>query len=691
MTIEIEALDDEDGLRVQDAAEGEQFVLRTDCPVNPTPASTDEFVMPVGTAVAIEASELHLPLFETAEFFVDGEAVHRTESRETVEVLDRDTYEVDVSPAAAKTYVKVCDAAVAARFTDDHVYLDVEPATRLVVGIRSHHERPEATVRTTDDPRDLLRAVSTFGSALKTHTPDRSWPTLRGHPPAIERGDELHVPDEVAPPDTGVTLEVPPEYGPIYTVAPLAYYLGATVEPGSEPRLRAAGAVREFDTRALTADVRDCLEHVFTLDGVVRSAGLFPFRSAQADEFDERVDVDYEALFELPLDERTAAYLDVPRSATEGLLDWHVTADVAPDPAYAPALPYVVDELAVVRSPPPHAERATLSPDPDALASPDATDALARSAADRSSSPTDVVVPDDPGTPGHVWAAEGFAVGAANPTVGSFRRALDWPSGTDPLDVHVVYNDARIDAPEETPYGFHPTAGTDVRTSQSLTTRELRTALREDTDFLHFVGHVTDDGMVCPDGELDVRTLATTGVSAFFLNGCRSYEQGRALLTAGSVAGIVTVDDVLDVDASRIGRQAAMLLDDGFPMYGVLDALAVSGLDTERYVILGSETCALRRSPSGFPTLYAFDTDEFDAATDPLPVTARYYPYGENSLGGLATSNYLTSDPMLENASVQTEYVPREEFARYLDVEVEPVVFDGRLLRPTDLSMDDFR
>ena len=690
MTVEIEALDGEDGLRIRDAAEGEQFAVRTDRPVDPTPASTDEFAMPVDRAVRIDARELHFPLFETASFLVDGEVVHYTESPDTVEVLDRGTYEVDVSPPAAKTYVKVCDARVAARYTDDHLYLEAEPATRLVVGVRSHHDRPEATVTTTDDPRDLLRAVSTFGSALKTHTPDRSWPTLRGHPPAIERGDELHIPDAVAPPDTGVTLEVPPEYGPIYTVAPLAYYLGATVEPGTRPRLRAANRVQEFDGGALAADVRDCLEHVFTLDAVVRSAGIYPFRSAQADALDERVALDREALFGLPLDERTAAYLDVPRSATDGLLDWHVTADVAPDPAYAPALPYVVNELAVVRSPPPRAERATLSPDPDALSAPDAIGALSRSAVDASPTPTDVVVPADPGTPGHVWAADGFAVGAANPTVGSYRRALDWPSGTDPLDVHVVYNDARIDAPEETPYGFHPTAETDIRTSHSLTTRELREALREDTDFLHFVGHVTHGGMVCPDGELDVRTLAKTGVSAFFLNGCRSYEQGRALLTAGSVAGIVTVDDVLDANARRIGRQAAMLLDAGFPMYGVLDVLQGAGLDTSRYTILGSNVLALRKSPSGASVIYDFATADFDGDTGPLPLTTHDYPYGENGLGAFVTPNHTTADARLLAANSLSTNIPREELERYLRINPVPTLVDGDLHLTDDLSMDDF-
>ncbi|MFB6069257.1 MAG: hypothetical protein ABEJ90_04950 [Halobacterium sp.] len=691
MTVDFEVLEDDRGIRVRDAAEGEQFALRTDRAVDPAPASPDEFVMPVESAVAVEAGELHAPLYETATFHRDGEAVLHTDGPETTEVLDRDTYEVGLSIPGAKTYVKVCDAAVAARYTDDHLYLDVDPATRLVVGVRSHHRRPAATVTTTDDPRDLMTAVSTFGSALKTHTPDRSWPTLRGHPPSVRRGDRLEVPDAAAPPDTGVTVDVPPEYGAVFAVAPLAYYLGATVEPARQPRLRAAGAVREFDPDDLAADVRAVLEHVFTLDGVVRTVGVYPFRHEQADAFDDRVDVDYDRLFDLPLDERTAAYLDVPRSATRGLVDWHLTADVAADPAYAPALPHLVDELALVRSPARQTDAAALSPSPNAVTSPDADGVLARSLADTPADPTDVVVPDPVDTPGHVWVADGFAAGAANPTVGSYRRGFDWPSGTDPLDVHVVYNDARIDDPEVTPYGGHPTAETNVRVSHSLTTSELRDALHEETDFLHFVGHVTDAGMVCPDGELDTRTLATTGVAAFFLNGCRSYAQGRALLTAGAVGGIVTVDDVADTDASSAGRQVAMLLDAGYPLYGILDVLDRVGRDAGRYSILGDGTLALRRHSSGVPTLYSVESGNVDLSTDAVPVTTKNYPVGENGLGTMFASNYTVEGNKLGSAVQNRTSMPLAEFDRYLSETTEPHLFDGDLRRPTALSLADFR
>ena len=689
VTIHFDTLDDERGVRVRDTAEGEQFPLRTDRQVDPTPATTDDFAMPVDVAVAVSARELHVPGFSQVIFWQDGDVVQRAESAEAAERLERGTYEVDFSPPGAQLYVRVEDAAPKAGFADDHSYVQTETPTRLVLGVRSNHQTPAGTVTTTDDPRDVMAAVSTFGSALKTHSPDRSWPTLRGHPPAIEVGDELDVPNEVEPPETGVTIEVPPAYGAIFTVAPLAFYLGATVEAGEQPRLLAGDAEYRFETADLAESVRGVLEHVFTLDSVIRSAGVYPFRTATADELDERVDLDYEALFELPLDERTAAYLDVPRAATEGLLDWHYAADVEPDPAYAAALPYLLDELALVRSPPERADVLDLTPSPDALESADG--ALVRSTSRRSATPRHVVVPEDANTPGQSWIGDGHAVGAANPTVGAYRRSFDWPKDGGPLDVHVVYNDARLDAPAAAAYDVHSFQETSVTTSHRLTTSELRDVLYDDVDFLHFVGHVTANGLVCSDGELDARTLARTGVKAFFLNGCRSYEQGRALLTAGAIGGIVTVDDVADPTAADVGHKVASLLSTGFPLYGVLDVMTETGVPLARYTALGSGAFGLRTHPSGIALLLEFDTGEFEPESDPIPLSAHRYPLGVAGLGGMTSYLYSDTPANVQSAKETRTTISRSDLSDYLADSGIPVLFDGDLCLTDDLSVEDFR
>ncbi|MXR22453.1 hypothetical protein, partial [Halobacterium bonnevillei] len=484
-------------------------------------------------------------------------------------------------------------------------------------------------------------------------------------------------------------IEVPPAYGPIFTVAPLAFYLGASVEAGERPRLVAGDAVRTFDGDALAAEVSDTLEHAFALDSVVREAGVYAFRTEQAAALDAAVDLDYEALFELPLAERTAAYLDVPRSATEGLLDWHYTADVAADPANAVVLPSLADELALVRSPPGDAEERTLTPSPDALQG-GADGELARSTAGSSPTPLSVAVPEQRETPGQAWITRSLAPGAANPTVGSFRRGFDWPSGTGPLDVHVVHNDSRLEAHEETAYDVHELADTNVRFSESLTTRELRDALTEDVDFLHFVGHVTDAGMLCRDGALDVRTLADTGVSAFFLNGCRSYEQGRALLTAGAVGGIVTVDDVADATAGTVGRTVSMLLDAGFPLYAVLDVLRESGPSAQRYAILGSGTLAFRAAPTSMPVFSEFDSRDQEPATDDVALYCRYYPYGAFGMGSFVRPMHGDGRGFVGAAQARVEHVERDNFAGWLDRLSTPMRVDGDIRHPESLRPADF-
>jgi hypothetical protein len=381
--------------------------------------------------------------------------------------------------------------------------------------------------------------------------------------------------------------------------------------------------------------------------------------------------------------------MDVPRSATEGLLRWHYTADVAADPENAVALPYLADELALVRSPTGDADERTLTPSPDALQG-GADGELARSTAASSPTPLSVAVPEQRETPGQSWISPDLAPDAANPTVGSFRRGLDWPSGDGPLDVHVVYNDSRLDACEETAYDVHELADTNVRISESLTTRELRDALTEDVDFLHFVGHVTDAGMLCRDGALDVRTLADTGVNAFLLNGCRSYEQGRALLTAGAVGGIVTVDDVADETAGAVGRSVSMLLDAGFPLYAVLDVLRESGASAQRYAILGSGTLAFRAAPTKMPVFSEFNARDQEPATGDVELYCRYYPYGAFGMGSFVRPIHGDGSGFVGAAQARAEYVERDNLDGWLDRLSTPMRVDGAIRHPATLEPSDF-
>src|SRR5699024_7298273 len=216
-----------------------------------------------------------------------------------------------------KLYLRV-EGPLTVRADFEQTSIEFSDMTTVVVGARSYHQHPAGTVTTTSDPEDVMAAVSTFGSALKTFSPERSYPTLRGHPPTVEIGDELSIPTDLTPPETGVIIELPPELKYIYPAAPLAYYLGAEMVPGSGPRLR-AGSDFEYaldSGRGFETEVEQVLKQVFMLDCLTREEGLYDtdLHERRAIESDLALDTEFDsaALYDASPADRLATYLDIP-------------------------------------------------------------------------------------------------------------------------------------------------------------------------------------------------------------------------------------------------------------------------------------------------------------------------------------------------------------------------------------------
>jgi hypothetical protein len=226
-----------------------------------------------------------------------------------------------------------------------------EPA-EMVLGARSYHSQPAATITTTENPRDVMQAVSAMGSALKTTSPERSFPTLRGHPPAIELGDELRIPDGLDAPDTGIRIEVPPVREAVYVVAPLAYYLGAEVVPGDQPRLVTDDGFEHRLAPDFEESVERVLKQTFFLDCIVWTEGRYPVELHERTAIDNDLDLEPAALYHRSSAERLAAYLSVRfETVQEHLPTWKLTTHVAPEPENVEILPFLIDDLAIVRMP----------------------------------------------------------------------------------------------------------------------------------------------------------------------------------------------------------------------------------------------------------------------------------------------------------------------------------------------------
>ncbi|PSQ08032.1 hypothetical protein BRC97_01220 [Halobacteriales archaeon QS_6_71_20] len=638
--------------------------------------ATDRFPAPVDGCWRLDATAV-MPLCTADVYVRDADnTVVATATAEAPARVPAGPHVLELSTAPVKTYVAV-EGPARVSYEDRYPRVSVEGAVEGRVGpvlaARSRRTSPAGTVTVPDTPAGFARAVSTFGSALATTSPERSFPTLRGHPPLIERGETFRTPRFVERVDTGVTLGLPFEYGALFSATPLSFYLAADVEESEEPYLR-AGEVRHdlpAEPSELAAALSELLRHCFTLDCATRacSAGLYDVDLHVHETLTERLDPPWTEWYGAEFAERTAAYLDVPTEETLDCLDWPHTTDVAPAGENASVLPFLASDLSVVRSPAPDAGTAAdgdgVSQLDDFIRTPRKTvwaASLTRSASDprrRADGPSGagasvdlggptrgttqnaaddsdtVVTPRDADSIAQAWVGSGFPMRAAKPTVESYRRRLDRTPAEDlTIGVTVVCNDeAMVDELGDT-YGFRDHVTFDIREELDLTRAELRDLLAGEHDFFHYVGHVDDRGMECSDGFLDLRTLDSTGVDAFLLNACSSYRQGMALVEAGALGGVVSLTDVPNSLATRVGRDLARLFDAGFPLYAALDVVGTGPFAGSAYSIAGDPMVQLCQSQSGIGSV--FEVESVDSEGDTVRFISRSYPTRSFAIGTMS-------------------------------------------------------
>ncbi|MFB6075058.1 MAG: hypothetical protein ABEJ89_08605, partial [Haloarculaceae archaeon] len=685
------------GLRISDPIEGAQFTLLTPGPVTPTDVDPSEFALPVDAATEIAARDLETPYrLDVLVRDADATTVAESVGGERAAVGPGEYY-VEMTSAKMKLYLRVA-GGVTVEPGEGRVRLSFPSADTITVGARSFHERPAATVETTDAPADVAAALSQLGSALKTTSCERSFPTLRGHPPLIERGTELSIPDGIEPPDTGVTIEVPPRMDALFPVAPLAYYLGAAVTIGDDPLLVADGEPIPLEEDGdLESTVARVLRQVFLLECVTRTEGLYDVPLHERQVVESAVDLAFDRLYDLPPDERIREFLAVPESALEGAVPtWKLTADVVPAVEHVSVLPFLANELAVVRCPAdPVAREAeeSLAPEVRSFFGTDARGALTRgvraSSADSPELGETLVHLDGADSIERTYVGDGIPLGASKMGVAEYRRRLDFEGGREGRTrVLVVCNDPemRDENAVSDIYGTREWIEFDITTRAQLRTDELADLLATDADFLHYVGHVDDAGIRCVDGHLDARTLTDVNVSAFLLNACTSYQQGRALVDAGARGGIVTLTDVLNPTATEIGRTVARFLNEGFSLLSMLDLVEKRNSLAHWYVVVGDGNATLVESKSGTPNAARVNRrDDGD-----LDVTIAGYPSKNYSLGTLFRP-YIDDSPTgyLNAGEIDTFTVTEAELAEFFGLQEIPVVVDDDLYWSDELAISE--
>ncbi|WP_227353520.1 caspase family protein [Haladaptatus salinisoli] len=681
--------DDLPGLTILDPLERSQYTVETSRPVDPRRAPVSEFAAPVGTVASLATSRLRFRPMVAGYVRNAAADLLLTVGPETATTFPDDEYYVELS-TPVKTYLRF-RSAVEVDASSERLVLNFDGETTVEVGVRSRHSRPAGTVTTTADPVDVMAAISTFGSALKTTSPERSFPTLRGHPPAVELGDALRVPDDLRPPETGIRIEIPPRYESIFPVAPLAYYLGAELAPGRNPRIVTEGTAHALDhpERGFEGEVERVLKQTFLLDCVTRTEGLYRVDLHERQRVEPLVDLDFAALYDAPVAERLEAYLDVPFSTlADAVPTWRLAVYATNESENVTHLPYVLRNLPVIRTA--NETRAT----GDAMATAADIRAFARAAESDANRPAErvpeeeyVTIPDDEALE-RAWLGRGAPIGGNKLLRSGFENRLARERTTADIEITIVCNDSKMRAEWEAAlYGNRDDLPFDVTARRNCSTEELRELLRGRTDFFHYIGHVEDGALVCSDGALDPADVDRTGANMFLLNACRSYVPGKRLVEAGSIGGIVTHSEIGNGGATVIGRTVARLLNAGFPLRAALSVARGRRLVGNQYAVVGDGSVAIAQSEGGTPYV-AFVESLGDGE---YAIRSRLYPTNGHSMGSTAMP-FIDGvrTQFLAGGDLPTFTVSEAGLQRYLELEDVPVVYDGDLFwsSETDVSRE---
>lgn len=669
----------ETGLAVVDEVERRREHLGTRPAAAPTPVSTDRLVAPVDRAVELSVSTIEtdpnvVVVRDEAFDMID----HLAEGAEREYPPGR--YVVDLS-GSIKQYLQV-DGRLSISTVDDTVVAVGDDADTLL-GARSRHGRPTTEVTVPPTVDGLVRAVSTFGAALKTTTPDRSWPNLRDHPPAVSVGDDLDVPPGLQPQCPEVQVLVPPTERYVYAVAPLVYYLGAELVPHEgTPQLRTdAGFEYEFGRDDFERRVERTLKQVLFVESVIRAEGLTDLPLHERAVVDDHLPIDAAELFDQPAQVRLSTYLSLDYDAVAPHVpDWELEAHLAPRPDQVELLPYLVDDLAVVRT--------TAESDDTAYRS--LTDATSEGGGQFSSffrageTNTDDRSLDDSvdlrgsatGTVEAVWGGDGVPVGASKVTRAAYENRLGRRPDRPPIDVAVVCNDDQMSEElDVTELYDGEKLPMNVSTYRNLSCAGLRTLVEHgDADFLHYIGHAEPDGLHCADETLSLETLEGTDIEAFLLNACQSFGQGQALIDAGAIGGLVTRRPVPIDAAAEVGKRVAELLNIGHPLRVAADVVQQTTDIGDRYQIVGDGSHAVAQRDSGVALAHELVPVDGDRATaTEFDLRVRGYP-SEIGIGGVFHPYEETFDYYLLGNETPWHRFRRDELVDFLTRGPEPVI-----------------
>ncbi|GAA0229328.1 hypothetical protein ACFFQF_13155 [Haladaptatus pallidirubidus] len=652
---------------------------------------------PIDETVSGFASELRFPPnLVTITDVESGERQHHGSDTGILTLPDEE-YLANIH-GNVKTYLRFSAPATIRKTCDfDALIVSFRDRIPVTLGFRSHHEIPVDTITIPPTTEGLATAISYASSSHKTTGSDRSFPTLRGHPPRFEVGDELRIPEPVREnkKDVDIELRVPDDFKTLFVTAPLAYYLQAEVivENRTAPVLRAPAANFTYSFSPLPNyqhEVAEMLRRVFFLDCLVRNAGPYHWNLAEISLLDD-LEIDSEAIYDATPVEQLVAYdLCEFERIDDELPDWHLSMYVEPSVENVSTLPYLLSNLSLIYLP----ESSDLNRNELLDASlgdfyrnaPSESNATRRAVAGgescRSARAENVnsverINPTLHRGRVHGWLAEGVPIDVFKADPSAYENRFEYfERDSEDIEVALVLNDEEMGDEHKDAADIYLDRAEDlpieVTIHENLTRDELAELLETPCDYVHYIGHCEEDGLRCTDGNLAVENIEESKVQTFFLNACGSYYEGMKLIEKGSVAGAVTFNKVLNKQAAKVGVSFARLLINGFSIQNALQLARRRIMMNKDYAVVGDGTYQLTQCNNHMPVLGNVERyrNKFELEYNSLPISlvgGYYEPYIDGNkelhLYGNETSFILNSD----------------ELRSFLERAEMPVLYDGEL------------
>ncbi|MFQ6050184.1 MAG: hypothetical protein ACE5K4_00650 [Candidatus Hydrothermarchaeota archaeon] len=626
MTIHIEY--DGEGLNIYDTIEGKFTILR--CNEFKFTENHFGFKYPVDITFSGFCKEVRYENFLTFVRNYDTYEIVRQIENSAFFTLPKNKYIIEIN-SHVKIYAFLdSEIKIKSRKIEEctEISLEFDKEREIIFGVRSYHKRPEFTIKVTKDLKDIANAISLFSSSIKTNTCERSYPTLRGHPPLIEFSDRFEAPDNLEKPSSGVEIFIPEKLEYIYTVAPLAYYLLADIRFGV-PRI----VSNDFEYRLpefpeFENEVNWILQKIFFLDCLVRNAGLYKVNLNESEVLND-IDLDIDKLYYKSIEKQLPVYLDVPDEKIKSYMPkWHLSSYVKPRLENLRSIPFLLNNLSLIYLPryEPISEREIIKMSLQKFFRGDLLDSSSRR----------VGKPHLKEAQNHLWLSEEVVIDCAKSSEEAFFNQIRYNGKKKKkIKIALVLNDHKmLEEMELVKSIYRKRKDIPLKTNiyDFLSKDDLSDLFAHGFDLIHYIGHC-DDGFVCSDGSLRAKDIEENNTPAFFLNACRSYEEGEGLIKKGSVAGIVTLFSVCNEAALKIGYNFSRLLSAGFSIGKAMELARLTSVYGRDYLVLGNSEYHLMQNPS-FNLSFIYELEDLGEdinvgvkASDFLGIGSFFYPY----------------------------------------------------------------